>query len=116
MKGKYVGLMCLVLILMAAPAVAAQAVSDAAAASAGNALVKQWLAISMGLGIAIAAFGGALGQAKAIAAAVDAMARQPEAGGRIFGAMVLGLALIETLVIYALLICIFLDGRFDKLH
>ena len=63
------------------------------------------LGLALGFGLAIAAFGGALGQSNAIAKAVDAVARQPEAGGRIQGMMIIGLALIETLVIYMLLIC-----------
>jgi F-type H+-transporting ATPase subunit c len=64
-----------------------------------------------GPGLAIAAFGGALGQSNAIAKAVDAVARQPEAGARIQGMMIIGLALIETLVIYMLLICFMWGGK-----
>src|SRR5262245_30933220 len=63
------------------------------------------LGFALGIGLALAAFGGAFGQSRAIAAAVEAVARQPEAGGRIQGMMIIGLALIETLVIYMLLIC-----------
>ena len=63
------------------------------------------LGLALGLGLAIAAFGGAISQSNAIAKAVDAVARQPEAGARIQGMMIIGLALIETLVIYMLLIC-----------
>lgn len=74
--------------------------------------VKAYLALSIGFGLAISVFGGALGQSKAISAAVEAIARQPEAGGRIQGAMIIGLALIETLVIYMLLICFLLLGKF----
>jgi F-type H+-transporting ATPase subunit c len=51
------------------------------------------------LAVAIAAFGGALGDGKAIAAACEGTARNPGAGGRIFTMMILGLALIETLVL-----------------
>ena len=69
------------------------------------------LGLALGLGLAIAAFGGALGQSNAIAKAVDAVARQPEAGGRIQGMMIIGLALIETLVIYMLLICFMWGGK-----
>lgn len=58
------------------------------------------------LGIAIAAFGGALGQGRAAASAVDAIARQPEAGDRIFTTLILSLALIESLVIYALAVAL----------
>ena len=63
------------------------------------------LGLALGFGLALAAFGGAISQSNAIAKAVDAVARQPEAGARIQGMMIIGLALIETLVIYMLLIC-----------
>jgi len=63
------------------------------------------LGFALGFGLALAAFGGAMSQSNAIAKAVDAVARQPEAGARIQGMMIIGLALIETLVIYMLLIC-----------
>lgn len=63
------------------------------------------LGMALGFGLAIAAFGGAISQSNAIAKSVDAVARQPEAGARIQGMMIIGLALIETLVIYMLLIC-----------
>ncbi len=66
---------------------------------------KGFLGVALGLGMALAVFSGAMGQSRAIMAAVDAVARQPEAGGRIQGMMIIGLALIETLVIYMLLIC-----------
>ena len=66
---------------------------------------KHLMGFALALGLGIAAFGGAFGQGRAISAAVDAVARQPEAGGRIQTMMIIGLALIETLVIYMLLIC-----------
>ena len=69
------------------------------------------LGFALGLGLAIAAFGGAFGQSRAIAASVEAVARQPEAGARIQGMMIIGLALIETLVIYMLLICFMWGGK-----
>ena len=58
--------------------------------------------------IAIAAFGGAQGQGKAAASAVDAIARQPEAQQDIFTTLILSLALIESLVIYALAVALVL--------
>jgi ATP synthase F0 subunit c len=70
-----------------------------------------WLVASIGFSLAIAAAFGALGQGRAITASVEAMARQPEAGGRIFTSMIIGLALIETLVIYTLVIAFTLAGR-----
>lgn len=60
--------------------------------------------VAAGLGIAVAAFGGALGQGRAAAAALEGIARNPNASGKIFVPMILGLALIESLVIYALVV------------
>lgn len=99
---------CLGVLLLASGQLFAQA--EQAPPDQGN--VKIFLALSMGFGLAIAVFGGAIGQSRAIAAAVEAIARQPEAGGRIMGAMIIGLALIETLVIYMFLICFLLYGQF----
>ncbi len=76
---------------------------------------RKYLGVALALGLGLAAFGGAFGQGRAISAAVDAVARQPEAGGRIQGMMIIGLALIETLVIYMLLICFMFGGRLDPL-
>lgn len=53
--------------------------------------------------VAIAAFGGAMADGKAIAAACEGTARNPGAGGRIFTMLLLGLALIETLVLFTFL-------------
>nr|CAA9260212.1 ATP synthase F0 sector subunit c [uncultured Armatimonadetes bacterium] len=69
------------------------------------------LALALGLGLPIAAFGGALGQGRAAAAALEGIARQPEAAGRIQTAMIIALALIESLVIYALLSFFLLNGK-----
>ena len=60
------------------------------------------LALAVGMGLPIAVIGAGLGQGKAIAAAMEGMARQPEAAGTIQTAMIIGLAIIESLVIYAL--------------
>ncbi len=69
------------------------------------------LALASGLAVAIAAFAGSLGQGRAISAALEATARQPEAGGRLFSTMIVGLALIESLVIYALIISFVLSAK-----
>jgi len=69
------------------------------------------LALAAGLAVALAAFGGGLGQGRAIAAAMEATARQPEAGGRLFTLLILGLAFIESLTIYALVISFLLSAR-----
>ena len=61
-------------------------------------------AIAAGIGFAIAVVGGALGQSKIGAAACEGAARNPGAAGKIQVMMILGLALIESLVLFALLI------------
>ena len=69
------------------------------------------LGLALAFALGVAALGGAFSQSNAIAKAVDAVARQPEAGARIQGMMIIGLALIETLVIYVLLICFVWGGK-----
>lgn len=61
------------------------------------------LAIAYPLALGIAAFGSALGLGRAIAAAFEAMGRQPEAIGRIQTAMLIGCAFIEALTIYVMI-------------
>ena len=72
---------------------------------------KGLVALAAGLAIGIAAFGGALGQGRAAATALDGIARNPGAAGKLFTPMILGLALIESLVIYALVIAFLLNGH-----
>ena len=71
-----------------------------AAAATNDTDVAVGKAIAGGFGLAIAAFGGALGQARAAAAALEGIARNPGARGEVFVPLILGLALIESLVIY----------------
>jgi F-type H+-transporting ATPase subunit c len=85
-----------------ATAVAAHAADAAAApvaAAPGGIGTKAIAALALG----IAAFGGAIGQGIATGKAVESIARQPEAVNDIRGSLLLGLALIEALTIYALL-------------
>lgn len=60
--------------------------------------------VAAGLGMALASGLCGLGQGRATAAAVDAMSRQPAAAGRIQTAMIIGLALIESLALYMFVI------------
>ncbi len=66
------------------------------------------IAIACGFTIGIAALGTSLAMGYAINGALQGVSRNPEAGGRIFTMLVLGLALIESLCIYALLISLLL--------
>jgi F-type H+-transporting ATPase subunit c len=74
------------------------------AAAAANASVAQWSIITAGFALAFAAAFGALGQGKAVSAAVEGIARNPGAAADIRGSLILGLVLIESLVIYVLVI------------
>lgn len=68
-------------------------------------------ALGAGLAIGIAALGGGMGQGKAVSAALEGIARNPGSSDKIFVPMIIGLALIESLVIYALLIAFMLYGK-----
>ncbi len=70
--------------------------ADAAGSTAGSAL-----AIGAAIAIGLAALGGTLGQGRAAAAALEGIARNPGAASRIQTPMILGLALIESLVLFA---------------
>ena len=72
---------------------------------------KAWLAITVPLALGIAAAASAMGLGRAVSAAMDAIARQPEAGGQIQTAMIIGCALIEALTIYVLVIAFVLQGK-----
>lgn len=75
-----------------------------AMANDGMGGVDPYASLAAGLGIGIAAFGGALGQAKAATAALEGIARNPAASGKLFVPMIIALALIESLVLYAFVI------------
>jgi F-type H+-transporting ATPase subunit c len=89
-------------VLAAAAPALAQATQAVAADNESS--VNKYRAIAIGFGFAIAAGLGALGQSRIAAAAVEGAARNPGAAGRIQTMMILGLALIESLVLFALLI------------
>ena len=62
------------------------------------------LALAAGFGVPVAVISSALAQGRIGAAALEGIARQPEAAGRIQTAMIIALALVESLAIYALLV------------
>ena len=95
-------------LLVLTGAAFAQGVDEAAVKLNGLASNYGTIAIAAAFGIGLAALGGALGQGRAVASALDGIARNPGAAGQIRGPMILGLALIESLVIYALIISLLL--------
>jgi len=90
----------LVMVMVAAPAFAAEA------AGGEPTMVKGLLAIAAGIAISFAAGLGAIGQSRGLAAALEGIARNPSASGKLVTPMIIGLALIESLVIYALVIAL----------
>ena len=71
----------------------------------------KWLGLAAALAIGLSALGGAIGQGRAAGSALEGIARNPQASGKIFVPMIVGLALIESLVIYGLLIAFQLYGK-----
>jgi len=71
----------------------------------------KWLGIGAALAIGLSALGGGIGQGRAAGSAVEGISRNPQASGKIFTPMILGLALIESLVIYGLVIAFLLYGK-----
>jgi len=80
---------------------------EAQAANASS-LLGFGKALGAGLAIGLAVIGGALAQGRTASAALEGIARNPGATGKIFTPFILGMALIESLVIFSLLIAFLL--------
>ncbi len=98
MKKRIVLLLTFGLMLIASAAFAEEAESAAKAVTGLTSAVAALFAI------AIAAFGGSIGMGLSISRAMEGIARNPEASGKIMTTMIIGLALIESLAIYTLVI------------
>lgn len=81
--------------------------AQAAEGTSGNALIG----LAAGLVVGVAALGGTLAQGKAVSSTVEAIGRNPGASGKLFTPMILGLALIETLVIFSFVVAYLLIGK-----
>lgn len=95
-------------ILLALGAVSPVFAQEAAPAAGAASDVARWSIITAGFALAFAAAFGALAQARGLSAAAEGIARNPSAAGEIRGVLILGLVLIESLVIYVLLISLIL--------
>ena len=96
------------LTLLASATAFAQEAADKAAANTND--VRMFAALGAGIAIALAVLGGALGQGRAASSALEGIARNPGAAARIQTPMILGLALIESLVLFALVVALFILG------
>lgn len=101
LKKGVIGILAVFLVL----GVASLALAGDGTARAAGLWTFFGIAISCGFGIGVAALGTGLAMGQAIKGALEGTARNPEAGGKIMTTMIIGLALIESLCIYALLIC-----------
>lgn len=83
---------------------------EAAKAAAGGNNIPFFaaIAIAAGIGMGLGAFGTGIGQGNAVKGAVEGIARNPGASGKIMTVMLVGLAMIESLAIYVLVIALIL--------
>ncbi|SPQ00624.1 ATP synthase F0, C subunit [Candidatus Sulfobium mesophilum] len=101
-------LLALSLVVLLAPVAFAE---EAAAASApGDAKLKYYAvaALACGIAIGVAAFGASIGQGMGLKGATEGIARNPGASGKITTTLIIGLAMIESLAIYALVVALIL--------
>ena len=92
------------LLVISTLTVAFSSIAAMAAEGAASGTGSPYTQLGGALGIGLAAFGGALGQGKTAAAALEGIARNPAADGKIRTPMIICLALIESLVLYAFVI------------
>jgi F-type H+-transporting ATPase subunit c len=82
-----------------------------AAADNGAGLIGLGAGIGAGLGAGLAALGAGLGIGKLAGSATEAIGRQPDASGKIQGAMILAAALIEGVALFGEVVCIILATK-----
>jgi F-type H+-transporting ATPase subunit c len=70
-----------------------------------------FMAIAIALGIGLAAFGGAFGQGRTASAALEGISRNPNASDKVFVPMILGLAFIESLVLFTWVLMFMMLGK-----
>ena len=92
------------LVIVASPLLAMAQEAAAPVRMTQSPLSVGLIALAANLGVGIAAFGSALGQGRMAASAMESIGRNPNAAGQIFTPMLLGLAFIEALTLYALVI------------
>jgi F-type H+-transporting ATPase subunit c len=97
-------LSALMVLGLATVAMAAEGGAEGGAAGVNIAL----LCLAAGLAVGIAAFGCGIGMGTGINGACSGIARNPEASGKITVTMIIGLALIESLTIYGLVVALIL--------
>lgn len=100
-------IMVIGLVLLISSPVFAQ---EAAAGAADGSLAKGLIGLGAGLAIGLAAMGGGIGQGRAAGSSLEGISRNPGATDKMFVPYILGLAFIESLVLYAFVIAFLLKG------
>ena len=83
-------------------------IAMAAEGGAKDSMFLSYTVLAAGLAIGLGAIGSGIGMGSAIGGACEGTSRNPEAGGKILTTMLIGLAMIESLTIYALIIALLL--------
>jgi F-type H+-transporting ATPase subunit c len=106
----WLALAVLVVVLAGTASAAEQVAGEAAGAGASDGSHGFFTAVAVGcaLALAIAAAGCGIAQGNAVARAVESIARQPEASPKILTLTMIGLAFIESLTIYVLVVALIL--------
>ncbi len=114
MKRLYLALIGLAVILSGSGSLA-WAAEEASRSAGNNSLILAAIFLASGLGVGLAAVGVGVGQGNAVRGACDGMARNPGMAGKLMTTMLLGLAIMEALAIYTLVIALMLLFMFaDK--
>jgi F-type H+-transporting ATPase subunit c len=100
-------------LVLASPllAMAQEAAGAAATGAPSGALKAGLIALAANIGIGVAAAGCGLGQGKLGASAMESIGRNPNSAGRIFVPMIVGLAFIEALTLYSLVMAFILQAK-----
>ena len=101
-------LIATLITVMASPLIA---MAQAAPTDQGAGLRGGLLALGAGLGLGIAAMGCGLGQGRIGASAMESIGRNPNSTNQLFVPMIIGLAFVESLTLYALVIAFILQGK-----
>jgi len=96
------------LFFVALNTVAMLGLAAVAFAADGGSSVSSAAALSTAIGMGLAALGCGIGQGLGVKGACEGLARNPEVGGKLTTTLILGLAFIESLAIYALVVCLML--------
>ncbi len=84
---------------------------EGAAAAGGEGSRAGLIGLGIGLGLGIAAFGCGMGQGRLAASAMESIGRNPNSTSQLFVPMIIGLAFVESLTLYSLVISFLLLGK-----